>query len=186
MSQRPATGRERDRRDLSRTARIARSRQSAKLLEPRRHIPFVAVAARLVVLRADAARPEDTAARPRRSRRRGRSLYPLAVPEALGARVVRVPQGFGTRPIFPARTSAIAASSAWYDAFDFGAVARYTTASASGMRPSGIPMSCTASAAGDGDAERLRVGHPDVLGGADDDAPSDEARVLPASIMRAR
>ncbi len=34
-----------------------------------------------------------------------------------------------------------------YAAFDFGAVARYTTASASGMRPSGIPMNCTASAA---------------------------------------
>ncbi len=32
---------------------------------------------------------------------------------------------------------------------------------------------------GDGDAERLRVGHPDVLGRGDDDPPRDEARVLP-------
>jgi hypothetical protein len=32
------------------------------------------------------------------------------------------------------------------------------------MRPSGIPMSCTASAAATAITQRLRVGEPDVLG----------------------
>ena len=58
------------------------------------------------------------------------------------------------------------ASMARYAAFDFGAVARYTTASASGMRPSGMPMNCTASAAATASGSAVRVGHADVLGDA--------------------
>lgn len=39
---------------------------------------------------------------------------------------------------------------------------------------------------GDRDGEGLRVGEADVFGRGDHQTPGDEARVLPASIMRAR
>ncbi len=62
---------------------------------------------------------------------------------------------------------------------DFAVVARYAVASASGMRPSGMPMSCTASAAATAIDKRLRVGEADVLGRGDDQPTGDESRILP-------
>ena len=62
--------------------------------------------------------------------------------------------------------------------FDFGAVARWTTAWARLSCASGSPTNSTARAAASATSRRMRVGHADVLGREDHQAPGDEAGVL--------
>ena len=69
------------------------------------------------------------------------------MPELLRPRVVGVAQVGGTVPDRPAWTSWVALAMPRYEAFDLGAVARCTTAWASTIRASGMPISCTAWAA---------------------------------------
>ena len=54
----------------------------------------------------------------------------------------------------------------------------YVVAWASAYWASGRPTHSSACGGGDGDLERARVGVADVLGGADDQPPGDELRIL--------
>ena len=64
-------------------------------------------------------------------------------------------------------------------ALDLGARASAIVAWARLIRPSGMPMKATASAAATAVVQRGRVGQPDVLAGQDDQPAGDEPGVLP-------
>ena len=132
---------------------------------------------RLVVAATVHRRPARTAGAAHRAGRRAgtRSPAPRGPSPPGSARRAR---RAGTAPIRPRLTSAIAASMATITAFDFGAVARWMTACARGIRASGSPTKADASQRGHRRLQRRRVGHADVLAGVDHQPAGDEARVL--------
>ncbi len=110
-----------------------------------------------------------------------RIVVAIAVAEP-GALIVGIAQMSGTSPSGP--RSLLALSSAWYARFDFGAVARWTTACARLSWPREArrtrrrrrPL---------GDEQARGIGHPDVLRRRDHQAAGDEAGVL-AGLEHAR